>query len=241
MSSILRAPQLSIEKRKLPAQRPAAPQPQQAAAAITAAPVANEQATMQTHIKREVERLLLESRAAILAEATKDIAAARQTARQEGLREGRVQGEAAGRKSAEDATARLGAATGALESALARGIGGAEDVMVEIVFETVCKIVGDLAPGTDGIRALVRRAAAHTTGNRPLMVRLHPADLAVLREAGGTEDVLLSEPALCWVADEGIALGGCILETDRGELDARLETQLDRLRAALIGARAAGV
>jgi flagellar biosynthesis/type III secretory pathway protein FliH len=43
------------------------------------------------------------------------------------------------------------------------------------------------------------------------------------------------------VADKSIDLGGCVVETDGGTLDARLVTQVDRLRATLLAARAAGV
>ena len=40
------------------------------------------------------------------------------------------------------------------------------------------------------------------------------------------------------MADEKVALGGCIVETEGGLLDARIETQIERLRGALLKARA---
>jgi flagellar biosynthesis/type III secretory pathway protein FliH len=40
-----------------------------------------------------------------------------------------------------------------------------------------------------------------------------------------------------WAADKSIELGGCVIETDGGTLDARLETQVEGLRAALVAAR----
>lgn len=112
-----------------------------------------------------------------------------------------------------------------------------EEIAVAMAFEAVCKVLGDTALTKEGVQALVRQAATHAINTEQMVVRLHPGDLAVLREAGALDGAISSGAAVSWLADNAVALGGCVLETDGGELDARLETQLDRLRATLLAAR----
>jgi hypothetical protein len=87
------------------------------------------------------------------------------------------------------------------------------------------------------VKDLVKQAATHALNSEKVVVRLHAADLAMLREAGALDASLPSGALVTWVADKAVALGGCVIETDGGELDARLETQIDRLRSALVIAR----
>ncbi|MGC7940560.1 FliH/SctL family protein [Pandoraea pneumonica] len=65
---------------------------------------------------------------------------------------------------------------------------------------------------------------------------MHPDDLGWLRETSTAGDPQ-------WVGDDSVMLGGCIVETDAGTLDARLEAQLEAVARALGDvrkARAAG-
>lgn len=108
-----------------------------------------------------------------------------------------------------------------------------EDVLVVIAFAAVCKLLGERAASLDGVRDLVRQAAAEQC-DAELRVRLHPADRSLL--ANREQDL----PA-GWtlVADDAVALGGCLLDDSGGTLDARLETQLAELAGLLRATRAA--
>lgn len=79
------------------------------------------------------------------------------------------------------------------------------------------------------VRELLRRAAAADT----LIVRLSPRDHAYLVSGLGSLPELGGMPGLKWRADESIADGGAVLETESGAWDGTLETQLDRVAAAL--------
>lgn len=122
--------------------------------------------------------------------------------------------------------------------ALAEEIGGtlrtvghaAEDVMVDIVFTAICRILGDRGASRDTVQDVVRLTVAAMREREQLVVRLHPDD-AVLLEDG-------LDGALRIKADRTVVLGGCIVDGPGGSLDARFETQLDALRAALQGVRA---
>jgi flagellar biosynthesis/type III secretory pathway protein FliH len=87
------------------------------------------------------------------------------------------------------------------------------------------------------LRELLQRAATATQ----ITVRLSPRDHAILLaglheipEATGVEGLRLR-------ADSGVTPGGCVIETEAGSLDARLETQLERVDAALRGDPIEGV
>ena len=60
---------------------------------------------------------------------------------------------------------------------------------------------------------------------------------ATLRDTGVLENALSNNQQINWVADPTIELGGCILEAEGDGLDARLETQINRLRTTLLAAR----
>jgi flagellar assembly protein FliH len=76
--------------------------------------------------------------------------------------------------------------------------------------------------------------AASRARSGPVTLRVHPIDLQALQQErprlaarfAGAIDLQL-------VGDEGIAQGGCIIETTVGRLDARLGHQLDAIEKAL--------
>jgi flagellar assembly protein FliH len=114
-----------------------------------------------------------------------------------------------------------------VEQALAAQIEGAEDAMVEIAYAAACKVIGDAALTEAGVRGAVRTAMQGVRAREVVAVRIALAD----REMLGAEvpgEVL---------ADERVALGGCIVETSGGSLDARLDTQLRLLADTLARAR----
>jgi flagellar assembly protein FliH len=233
MTTILRSPAISTETRKLSSRHARAAQ---AAPASAPAP----QPQPQPAAVPNIEALLAQARESVLAQFKHEAETARELGRQRGLQEGRVAGAEEVRREADAELARIRSIASGLQGALAAGIHGVEDMAVAIAFEAVCKMLGSAAVSRDGIRALVHEAAQHAAGAAQATVRLHPGDLAALQAAGALEPVLPSGASVQWAADRSIELGGCVVETDGGTLDARLETQVERLRATLLAARAAG-
>ena len=88
----------------------------------------------------------------------------------------------------------------------------------------------ELAVDPERGRAMISDALQTAAGSTRLRVRLHPEDVAML--GNRAEDVVKSL-ASCGEAtilpDETIERGGSIVETQHGVIDARLETQLDRI------------
>lgn len=112
----------------------------------------------------------------------------------------------------------------------------AERDMLDLAFRLAQRIVGRVLDRDAAMFAdLVADKLARVREAARVTVRVHPDDIAALqperdRLASHVEGVPIQfEP------DPGLDPGDCILETDRGRIDARIETQLDQLRRALQG------
>ncbi|MEJ5989604.1 FliH/SctL family protein [Ramlibacter sp. PS3R-8] len=181
----------------------------------------------------------------------------------EGVRQGRAEGLASGheeglrigqeeaqRQAGEAATRAVTSATAALVEerarllALARSWDGmwaqasslVEDDLIALCYQAICRIVGEVAFHPESVRAALVQAMA-AAGDAPrLLLRVHPADAALLDRAG-----VAGAPgqSIAWRGDPEVALGGSILESGSGGLDARLETLLAGCKAALLMAREA--
>ncbi|MWL90524.1 FliH/SctL family protein [Cupriavidus sp. SW-Y-13] len=101
-----------------------------------------------------------------------------------------------------------------------------EEQAVAIAYEAVCRIVGDAAVEADAVRTIVTRALAELDGKPALGVRLHPRDLATLQASPDGQALLQGFAAVSWTADHGVSMGGCMVDSAAGTLDARLEVQL---------------
>ena len=95
-------------------------------------------------------------------------------------------------------------------------------------------VIGRIAAeNPDLIRSVVRQALERVLGDR-ITVSLSPEDYRSL-VAGEHEfkDVIDRTKRLMFREDETVAKGGCVVETEVGTIDARIETQLEAIRKAL--------
>lgn len=164
--------------------------------------------------------------------------------------EARIRGEAAGRALAQnEALAALQPGISALHAAwsqLAAPLAQKEHELAELVtdlsFALARHIIGvEVTANADGLKTLVarliREAASERGPRQSLVVRLHPADHALLTGANGLagiEDAHL-------LADAAISRGGAMVEiiapdgdpNDKIEWDATIETRIASIHAAL--------
>ncbi len=237
MVAIIRSPVVLAGKRRLTGPEAPAQEETPATAGMSQTSEARHQTTPAKVPTEDTGALVEQVRRSILAQIKSEAEAARELGRQRGLQEGRAAGREESQQAFAAELARVRSISGRLSDALASGIGGLEDIAVAIAFEAICKVLGEAAVTQEGVRAQVRQAAAHAKNKEHVVVRLNAADLSALREAGALNSTLPPDKAVSWVADDSIELGGCVVETDGGGLDARLETQLERMRAALLAAR----
>lgn len=154
--------------------------------------------------------------------------------RAEAERRGHQQGLEQGEREANEAVAaqveRLNGVTQSLLQSRRALLDEHEDMLVEVSFAAVCRVLGSQAASRDGLAAMVRSLIDGVHAPETLVVRVHPQDLPLLQD--GAVDARLG-----FQADAGIELGGCIVDGPRGTLDARLELQLQHLRETLVQVR----
>jgi flagellar assembly protein FliH len=167
------------------------------------------------------------------------IEAAREQARTEGYAEGFASGDKEAKRELAQRVAALERLLASMEGAHEAALAGLEDLALGIAWEAVCKILGELAATRQGIRALVEQGANKVRSEERMVIRLCPADLEILGEGGESLEGGSGLGRMEFLADASIATGGCIIETGAGRIDATLETQLARLREALLAARLA--
>lgn len=167
-----------------------------------------------------------------------------QAAREQGLREGRAQAEAEIARASEDARraviaahadeqARLESAHAdaarllrALEALPAERDGAMEDLVVEVAYAAVLRVLGATSVETPLLHALCRQALADMT-QRPVVVRVHPLDADAVAALADGSDVRIE-------ADARLQRGQCRLQTRRGDYDTSLEERLDALKLAFL-------
>lgn len=172
-------------------------------------------------------RLQEEARLAVQAE----LAELRAEAERRGYAAGHEKGEAAARQQLQQQIERFQGLAAQMVQAKAGVLEDGEDGAVELAFAALCRILGEQAATRQSVLAMVAQCAIASREREQVGVRLHPDDFALLGPAGGHQARFSPDP--------DIALGGCMVDSSTGTLDARLETQLARLAETLLAVRSA--
>jgi len=184
-------------------------------------------------------------------EADRAIAVSRKTAEEAGRREGYAAGMAEGYAAAHDeAVERFNREHANVVAGLQHAIAEFDRVKEELRI-TAGRDLLDLAvliarKLTFAVGSMHREAAAANLERALSLVGLktdlsiwvHPDDLASMETFAPTvAEKVNASVAVRIAADESIAPGGCIVRTDRVEVDATLDTQVDEIVTLLLGER----
>ena len=170
----------------------------------------------------------------LLARAEAEAEMVRAAARAEGYEAGRA-----------EALAALSPALEALQTAVVAGreerIAAADQLevhSVELALFLAEKIVGGaLAVKPDRVVEAVRGALRGIVERERVTVLVHPEDLELVREAMDEMRATLGGIEHCEVqAERRVGRGGAIVRTQDGDVDARVETKLQRAREVVEGA-----
>jgi len=168
----------------------------------------------------------------LVRQATMEAAAIRERARAMGHDEGYLRGSA-------EARAELAEALAFVQQSAAEGKAIRDDLlrrseheMVAMVVAGLRSILGEWAERDPSlVQQTVRRALERAGSQNVVRIRLHAdqanAVVAYLTESAGTP------PPFEVLADGSIGLGGCVIDTTHGRVDARLDVQLDALAQVL--------
>jgi flagellar assembly protein FliH len=168
------------------------------------------------------------------------IEAITEQARQEGQAQGYAAGYTTGLQQGEQAALaawqakqeQLAALLASISTARAHAVEHIDSEFVPVVFSALTKIVGELAFSADFVRAAVRQALQTVRNSEQIIIKAHPADVALLNAEG-----LLPHPARISIVADDTITAGCIIETDCGNVDAQLDSQLASLKALLVQLR----
>jgi flagellar assembly protein FliH len=160
-----------------------------------------------------------------------DLEALERQARDEGYAAGHAQGLAQAQAQGRERVARLEAICTQAARPLDALDAAVEQELAQLALLVARRVIAhELATRPELIVPAVRQAAAALpAATRELRVRLHPDDLALLRELDA------AEPHWQLVADPALERGDCLLESERSRLDARLETRLAAMVDAVLG------
>lgn len=122
--------------------------------------------------------------------------------------------------------------------ALDEGIEGLTDIAVELGFEAVTKILGKAIVNKEGLVAIVKELINRVKSTQELLIRVSAQDYQLLESAIPVLMTVYEGKKINIVADERVHLGGCLLETENGSLDGRLEIQLQNFMDTLLSAKA---
>lgn len=150
--------------------------------------------------------------------------------------EGYAAGYRDGQRSIADAMAAACALVDELEAERERRPeAAAEDVSI-VALEVAARLVrAELEVNPERVLDVVKGSIRRASQRDSLLARVHPDDLAIVREAvpdlmsqvGGVDRLdVIEEPR--------VARGSCVLETPAGDVDATFPTQLERLLGALL-------
>lgn len=145
--------------------------------------------------------------------------------RAERAREGHAEGIAAGRASVAALVMR------ALD-ARAQVIAEAEDALIGLVTRVAERVLHQtLEDAPERVVPAVRAALEQVRRAQRVELRVHPADADALTRALEASGALAGDPRI--VADPTLRRGGCVVLSELGTLDARLEVQLAAFEQAL--------
>jgi flagellar biosynthesis/type III secretory pathway protein FliH len=152
--------------------------------------------------------------------------------------QGFAKGEQDGRLAARQQTAPL---LTALETTLAELDGVRQKIrrhleqeVVELALHVARKVVRhELTVSKDTIVCVVREAMTQLDDPGKISIRLNPDDLKKIRAAGETLSSVMDHlDTIHFEEDTGIDCGGCYIQTEYGEIDARIEEQLRTVEEA---------
>jgi flagellar assembly protein FliH len=160
----------------------------------------------------------------------------RAQARGDGYAEGLAQGRQDGLEQATAAALSLGEALRELHELRAQMADEMEHDAIELALALASKILsGAFEAEPERVLDVVRGALRRVTERRQLVVLVNPEDLEIVSGAVGELRVQAGGIELCDVqADRRVGRGGAVVRTAEGEVDATVETQLQRARELLL-------
>jgi flagellar assembly protein FliH len=167
-----------------------------------------------------------------LAQATAEAERIRELARAEGYEQGRAAGRQDGAAESSRASAALAEAAHGIHELRSEVVHAVEADAIELALALAAKVLAGAQLARPALVVeVVQGALRRISDRRSITVLVNPADLEVVRAAIGELTARGSGVELCEVqSEERVAPGSAIVRTAEGEVDASVQTQLERAR-----------
>lgn len=168
-------------------------------------------------------------RSAVAAILATDISSIREAAAAEGFAAGSTRGLQEAQARSQSQVRVLQALAAEAEKAFSAQCEQLGELCADIVADAFVKIAGEALVTREAVIGSVTQVLRRVKEAREITIRVSSADLACLGEAHKEIADALSGQKFSLVADPRVEAGGCIVESQLGSLDGRLEVQLRAL------------
>jgi flagellar assembly protein FliH len=169
-----------------------------------------------------------------------DIESLRLEAQTDGFESGRARGLQETKARMETSVSLLESVVSAARQALDREAAQLADLCTDIIVEALTKIAGPILASREAAIGAVVKILERVKEDCELLIKVNQADLPLLQELEGTLRKALAGRSFSLAADDSVSLGGCIVGSQLGTFDARMEVQLAGLLESIRGAREVG-
>jgi len=185
--------------------------------------------TLKEKARLEAEEIVEQAKA----DRDKIATEAQETGFQQGYNEGLTVGKKEADKLRLQAQEVLDQARGLLKETVAETEPKIIDLAVEITTKLI-QVQLELSP--QQIKIIAQEALQKVKGGKNYLIHANPKDAEVLRS---NKELLLQElpgnVTLRIIVDQHITPGGCLVDTEQGQIEATIDGQLDRVKKALLG------
>ena len=117
----------------------------------------------------------------------------------------------------------------------------AEAAAVDLAFQIAEKVIAaTVASDPEAVLGVVSGALLRTTDRDHLVLEVNPGDFELVRDSASELAARLGGiNRMEVVSERRVEPGGCVVRTEAGEIDARVSSQLERVRQLLAEARGA--
>ena len=155
----------------------------------------------------------------------------KEAAFQKGFLEGKKIGFESGSKKADSAIDSLNQILGQLENIRQEIYQEIEKEVVQLALSIARKIVcHEVKTNQETVACVAREALSRVNNPTKITIKLNPDDLQFIKDARFQfSRFLRNVDNIRFEAQESIQSGGCLVETDRGDIDARIEKQFQAI------------
>lgn len=172
----------------------------------------------------------------ILKKARAEKEAIEMEAYRKGLEQGQAQGQKMAVKKIEPLIETLGKAVDDLKKIRQLIVEKHQDQIIEILFLIAERIIHrEIHLSPDIVLDTIRQACSHMTETEEIRIRLHPSDFEYIRDIERIiSKNLTGKGALHFIEDSALERGGVIIDTEFGEIDASIRSQVEHMKEVVL-------